>query len=94
MAIVKLRSPEVPEILARKVVAAVNRIRGMELTKPPGVAETLDWATALGVIGSRELDVESARDTLGSVIKDRDDLDEVRSDLGPFSYARGDNVNW
>jgi MoxR-like ATPase len=79
--IVALRAPEVPEILARKVVAAVNRLRSMELTKPPGVAETLDWVAALGVVGSENFDVGSARDTLGSVIKDRDDFEEVSGDL-------------
>lgn len=81
VAIITLRTPEVPEILARKVVAAVNRLRDMELAKPPGVAETLDWAAALGVIGSEDLDLESARYTLGSVVKDRDDMAEVTSDL-------------
>jgi MoxR-like ATPase len=79
--IVALRAPEVPEILARKVVGAVNRLRSMELTKPPGVAETLDWVAALGVVGSEDFDVGSARDTLGSVIKDRDDFEEVSGDL-------------
>ncbi len=77
VAIIALRAPDVPEALARKVVAAVNRLRGMELSKPPGVAETLDWVAALGVIDAGELDAESAADTLGSVIKDRDDLLEV-----------------
>ena len=81
VAIVKIRLPEVPDSLARKVVAAVNRLRSMELAKPPGVAETLDWVAALGVIGAEELDLDHARDTLGSVIKDRDDLDEVNNDL-------------
>lgn len=81
VAIIGLRAPDVPEVLARKVVAAVNRLRGMELSKPPGVAETIDWAAALGVIGSDGLDIESARDTLGSVVKDRDDLIEVTGNL-------------
>jgi MoxR-like ATPase len=81
VAIVKTRLPEVSDTLARKVVAAVNRLRDMELAKPPGVAETLDWVAALGVIGAQELDIDDARDTLGSVIKDRDDLDEVHNDL-------------
>jgi MoxR-like ATPase len=81
VAIVKIRLPDVPDTLARKVVAAVNRLRSMELAKPPGVAETLDWVAALEVIGAEDLDVDDARDTLGSVIKDRDDLDEVNSDL-------------
>ena len=81
VAIVKIRLPEVPDTLARKVVAAVNRLRSMELAKPPGVAETLDWVAALEVIGAEDLGVDHARDTLGSVIKDRDDLDEVHNDL-------------
>ena len=81
VAIVRVRLPEVPETLARKVVAAVNRLRDMELAKPPGVAETLDWVAALEVVGAADLDVDGARDTLGSVIKDRDDLDEVHGDL-------------
>jgi MoxR-like ATPase len=81
VAIIALRAPDVPEVLAHKVVAAVNRLRGMELAKPPGVSESLDWAAALGVIGSDDLDIESARDTLGSVVKDRDDLVEVSGDL-------------
>ena len=79
--IIALRAPHVPEVLARKVVGAVNRLRGMELVKPPGVAETLDWVAALGVVGSSDLDLESARDTLGSVVKDHDDLAEVTPDL-------------
>jgi MoxR-like ATPase len=73
--------PEVPETLARKVVAAVNRLRNMELAKPPGVAETLDWVAALRVLGADGLDIEDARDTLGAVIKDRDDRDEVHGGL-------------
>ncbi len=81
LAIVKIRLPEVPETLARKVVAAVNRLRDMELAKPPGIAETLDWVAALEVVGAADLDVDKARDTLGSVIKDRDDLDEVHGHL-------------
>lgn len=81
VAIIALRAPHVPEILARKVVDAVNRLRAMDLAKPPGVAETLDWVAALGVIHSDELDVETARDTLGSVIKDHDDFEIVASDL-------------
>jgi MoxR-like ATPase len=81
IAIVKARSPDVPEILAHKVVAAVNRLRGRDLTKSPGIAETLDWVAALAAIDSEDLDVQSARDTLGSVIKDRDDLIDVCSDI-------------
>jgi MoxR-like ATPase len=79
--IVQVRAPGVPEALARKVVAAVHRLRELDLAKPPGVAETLDWVASLEVVGATDLDVASADDTLGSVIKDRDDLELVRDDL-------------
>ena len=69
------------EAIARKVVAAVNRLRDMDLAKPPGVAETLDWVAALEVVGAGSLDVTSADDTLGAVVKDRDDLELVREQL-------------
>jgi MoxR-like ATPase len=80
--IVRVRAPEVADTLASKVVSAVHRLREMDLAKPPGVAETLDWVEALGAIDAGELDGETAADTLGSVIKDRDDLDLVSSDIG------------
>ena len=79
--IVKVRMPDVSGTLAHKVVTAVGRLRDRDLVKPPGIAETLDWVAALGVIDSENLDVESARDTLGAVIKDRDDFEDVNSDL-------------
>jgi MoxR-like ATPase len=81
LAIVRVRAPGVPEVLAEKVVHAVARLRDLELAKPPGVAETIDWVTALDVLGTRDLDAQSAHDTLGSVVKDRDDLDVVTADL-------------
>ncbi|WP_419944977.1 AAA family ATPase [Candidatus Poriferisodalis sp.] len=80
--IVRLRAPEAVETLARKVVAAVQRLRDMDLAKPPGVAETLDWVDALGVLGTEDLDVAAAADTIGAVIKDRDDLELVEAELG------------
>ena len=79
--IVLVRVPGVAEALARKVVAAVNRLRELDLAKPPGVAETLDWVSSLNVLGESELGVEAAEDTLGAVIKERDDLELVRDNL-------------
>ena len=61
------------------MVAAVNRLRDMDLAKPPGVAETIDWVNTLGVVGADDLDSEAVADTLGAVIKDRDDLELVRA---------------
>jgi MoxR-like ATPase len=79
--IVLVRTPGVAEALARKVVAAVNRLRELDLAKPPGVAETLDWVATLQVLGEDDLDARSADDTLGAVVKERDDLDLVRERL-------------
>jgi MoxR-like ATPase len=79
--IILLRAPDATEEIARKVVAAVNRLRQLDLAKPPGVAETLDWVATLNVLGQPELDVDTVRDTLGSVVKERDDLDTVLDHL-------------
>jgi MoxR-like ATPase len=79
--IVALRAPGVASTLVRKVVEAVNRLRSMDLVKPPGVAETIDWVRTLEVLGEVELDVRVAEDTLGAVVKERDDLDLVRANL-------------
>jgi hypothetical protein len=80
--IVTTRIPGVREAMAARVVAAVNRLRDMDLAKPPGVAETLDWVTALDAIGADTFDQQHAADTLGAVVKDRDDLELVAGSLG------------
>ena len=79
--IVLVREPGVSAALARKVVAAVNRLRALELVKPPGVAETIDWVRSLGVLGADDLDPAVAADTIGAVVKERDDLEQVSGDL-------------
>jgi MoxR-like ATPase len=79
--IVAVREPAAARQLTRRVVAAVHRLREMDLAKPPGVAETIDWVRTLGVLGETELTPDAANDTIGAVIKDRDDLDLVRENL-------------
>jgi len=79
--IVLLRVPGVSETLTRQLVAAVNRLRQLDLAKPPGVAETLDWVATLDVLGETELNARTVDDTLGAVVKDRDDLELVRENL-------------
>src|ERR1700689_119094 len=79
--IVLLREPGISATLARKVVSAVHRLRELDPAKPPGVAETIDWARTLDFLGATGLDAEVAQDTLGAVIKERDDLDLVRENL-------------
>ena len=75
--IVRLRVPEVPERLATQAVQFVQALRALELTKSPGVAETVDWAQALAVLGRRELDAELVHSTLGSVLKYQEDIELV-----------------
>jgi MoxR-like ATPase len=79
--IILVRAPEATEALARKVVEAVNRLRGLDLAKPPGVAETLDWVATLNLLGSSDLDPRTVQDTLGAVVKERDDLELVLEHL-------------
>lgn len=77
--IVASRAPEVPAALAEQVVRATHAIRSDEnLLKPPGIAETLDWARALTELGVRELDVETAAATLGVAVKYREDAERVK----------------
>jgi MoxR-like ATPase len=80
--IVRSRAPEVSETLARQVVDVVQRLRaGDDLLKPPGVAETIDWARALTYLGTADLDLASAAATLGALVKYREDADRVRQAL-------------
>jgi MoxR-like ATPase len=79
--IVTVQAPEVSQTLASKVVAAVNRLRQMDLAKPPGVAETIDWSRTLAFLGETALNPTVADVTLGSIVKDRDDLELVRDNL-------------
>jgi MoxR-like ATPase len=71
--IIRTRAPEVPEALARDVATAVNRLRGFDIAKRPGVAETIDWAHAVAFLGADRLDEATAATTLGTVLKDHDD---------------------
>lgn len=82
VAILRSRAPEVSATLARQVVEVVQQLRtGADLLKPPGVAETLDWARALQHLGVAELDLEMSARTLGALVKYRDDAERVRAAL-------------
>jgi MoxR-like ATPase len=77
VAIIRLRAPAVSEPLARSVALAVAQLRGLDLVKLPGAAEAIDWAQALAHLGVESADGEAARETLGWVIKNREDLARV-----------------
>jgi MoxR-like ATPase len=83
--IVLLKEPGVGEALTRKVVSAVQRLRELDLAKPPGVAETIDWARALSFLGATDLDAAAAGETLGAVVKERDDLELVLENLADIT---------
>ncbi|MFC6344060.1 AAA family ATPase [Nocardioides hankookensis] len=86
--IVRSRAPEVAAALGRQVVSVVQELRGRDdLQKPPGVAETLDWARALHYLGTAEIDLVSASATLGALVKYREDADRVRHALDQMLRA-------
>ena len=88
--IVMLRVPGIPARLAAEAAAFVRGLRGLDLAKPPGVAETIDWAQALAALGREEIDAEVVEQTLGSVLKYREDIEAVRDEtlVGLIEEAR------
>ncbi|MGH2996895.1 MAG: AAA family ATPase [Gaiellaceae bacterium] len=81
VAIIRLRAPGVSERLARSVAAAIARLRELDLMKPPGAAEAIDWAQALAHLGADSADGEPGRETLGWAVKNREDLRRVEGEL-------------
>ncbi len=81
LAIVRARAPEAREALARQVVAAVARVRALDLRKPPSISETLDWVRGLVLLGAESLDPQLASDTLSLLLKYEGDAERVRGQL-------------
>ena len=79
LAILRVRAPEVGEALARQVAGAVAALRDLDLYKPPGVAETIDWAQAVAALGATNLDESMVEVTLGTVLKYREDQQRARA---------------
>ncbi|MDQ6746396.1 MAG: MoxR family ATPase [Actinomycetota bacterium] len=82
LAIVRLHSPELAETVARKLVEIVHQIRELDLKKPPSIAESIDWARALILLGAEDIDQPTFRDTMSVIVKHRTDLDTVASRVG------------
>jgi MoxR-like ATPase len=91
LAILRVRAPDVPDALARDVAAAVEVLRDLDLYKPPGVAETIDWAQALAKLGTSRLDEAVVSVTLGTILKYREDQERVR-DHGVNDLVRAAEV--
>jgi MoxR-like ATPase len=81
VAIIRLRAPDVSESLARSVAHAVGRLRDLDLVKRPGAAEAIDWAQALSHLGAETAAGDRGRDTLGWVVKNREDIARVEPAL-------------
>ncbi len=80
--IVRLHSPGLDEAVARKLVEIVSQIRELDLKKPPSIAESIDWARALLLLGASDIDPETFRQTMSVIVKHRTDLDTVAARVG------------
>src|SRR6476660_2720039 len=77
LAIVRLHTPELPETVARKLVEVVGMVRSLDLKKPPSIAESIDWARALLLLGAEDIDSETFAETMSVIVKHRTDMDVV-----------------
>ena len=82
LAIVRMHSPELPETIARKLVEVVRMVRELDLKKPPSIAESIDWARALLLLGAEDIDQTTFRETMSVIVKHRTDLDIVADRIG------------
>ncbi len=80
--IVRLHTPELDENVARRLVEIIHMVRGLDLKKPPSIAESIDWARALILLGADEIDEEVFRATMSIIVKHRTDLDVVAERVG------------
>src|SRR5688572_736547 len=80
--IVRLHTPELDETVARKLVEVIHQVRALDLKKPPSIAESIDWARALLLLGARDIDETTFRETMSIIVKHRTDLDTVAERIG------------
>jgi len=80
--IVRLHAPELGESIARKLVEVIGMVRELDLKKPPSIAESIDWARALLLLGASDIDQQTFRDTMSVIVKHRTDLDVVAERVG------------
>jgi MoxR-like ATPase len=80
--IVRMHSPELPETVARKLVEIIQMVRELDLKKPPSIAESIDWARALLLLGASDIDQTTFRQTMSVIVKHRTDLDTVAERVG------------
>ncbi len=80
--VVRLHAPELAEAVARRLVEVVHMVRELDLKKPPSIAESIDWARALLLLGATDVDADVLRTTMSVIVKHRTDLDVVAARLG------------
>jgi MoxR-like ATPase len=80
--IVRLHTPELSDTVTRKLVEVIHRVRELDLKKPPSIAESIDWARALLLLGADDVDAKLFRDTMSIIVKHRTDLDTVAERVG------------
>ena len=90
LAIVRLHAPELPETVARRLVEVIGMVRELDLKKPPSIAESIDWARALLLLGADEIDSETFNETMSVIVKHRADMDVVAERVGLKLSARAD----
>jgi len=90
--IVRLHAPELPETVARRLVEVIGMVRELDLKKPPSIAESIDWARALLLLGVDDIDEESFTDTMSVIVKHRTDMDLVAERIGVKLRAPADAV--
>jgi MoxR-like ATPase len=80
--IVRLHTPDLPETVARKLVEVIGMVRALDLKKPPSIAESIDWARALLLLGVRDIDAQVFNETMSVIVKHRTDMDVVSERVG------------
>jgi MoxR-like ATPase len=82
LAIVRMHTPDLPETVSAKLVEVIGMVRALDIKKPPSIAESIDWARALLLLGAADIDQQTFRDTMSVIIKHRTDLDIVAERVG------------
>ena len=78
----RLHAPELSETVARRLVEVVGMVRALDLKKPPSIAESIDWARALLLLGAQDIDAETFAETMSVIVKHRTDMDVVAERIG------------
>jgi MoxR-like ATPase len=89
LAIVRLHAPDLPQAVARRLVEVVGMVRDLDLKKPPSIAESIDWARALLLLGAKDIDADTLTETMSVIVKHRTDMDIVAERVGLKLSERG-----